>query len=41
VVEGKDKDVGCILDDMGLDNNVELALVNLDLNEPLLEPVTF
>ena len=26
---------------MGLDNNVELALANLDLNEPMLEPVTF
>jgi hypothetical protein len=29
------------LDDMGLDNNVELALVNLDLNESVLELVTF
>ena len=28
-------------DDMGLDINVELALANLDLNEPVLEPVTF
>jgi hypothetical protein len=28
-------------DDMGLDNSVELALANLDLNEPMLEPVTF
>jgi hypothetical protein len=28
-------------DDMGLDNSVELALANLDLNEPVLEPVTF
>lgn len=25
---------------MGLDNNVELALANLDINEPVLEPVT-
>jgi hypothetical protein len=24
-------------DDMGLDNSVELALANLDLNEPMLE----
>jgi hypothetical protein len=24
-------------DDMGLDSNVELALANLDLNEPVLE----
>jgi hypothetical protein len=29
------------LDDMGLDNSVELALTNLDLNEPVVEPVTF
>ena len=28
-------------DDMGLDSSVELALANLDLNEPVLEPVTF
>jgi hypothetical protein len=28
-------------DDMGLDNNVELALANLDLNELVLEPITF
>jgi hypothetical protein len=27
--------------DMGLDNSVELALVNLDLNEPVLEMVIF
>jgi hypothetical protein len=26
---------------VGLDNNVELALANLDLNEPVLELVTF
>jgi hypothetical protein len=26
---------------MGLDNNVDLALANFDLNEPVLEPVTF
>jgi hypothetical protein len=24
-----------------LDSNVELALANMDLNEPMLEPVTF
>jgi hypothetical protein len=29
------------LDDMDLDDNVKLALANIDLNEPLLEPVTF
>ena len=28
-------------DDMGLDNSVDLALANLDLNELVLEPVTF
>jgi hypothetical protein len=28
-------------DDMGLNNNVELALANLDLNELVLELVTF
>ena len=26
---------------MGLENNAELALANLDLNDPVLEPVTF
>jgi hypothetical protein len=41
VVEGKDKDVGCVSDDKDLNNNVELALANLDLNELVLEPVTF
>ena len=28
-------------DDMGLNNSVELALANLDLNELVLEPVIF
>jgi hypothetical protein len=28
-------------DDMGFDNNIELAIANLDLNEPILEPITF
>jgi hypothetical protein len=28
-------------DDMGLDSSVELALANLDLNELVLEPITF
>ena len=27
--------------DMGLDGNVELALPNIDLNDPMLEPITF
>ena len=25
----------------GLDSSVELALANLDINEPVLEPITF
>ena len=29
------------LDDIGLDSSVELALANMDLNDPVLEPVTF
>ena len=28
-------------DDMGLDTTVELALANMDLNDPVLEPVRF
>ena len=28
-------------DDMGLDSSTELALSNLDLNDPMLESVTF
>ena len=39
MVEGKDKNV-CIFDDMGIDNIVELALINLDLNDSMLELVT-
>ena len=27
--------------DMGLDNNTELELANMDLNDPVLDPVTF
>ena len=27
--------------DMSLDGSVELALANMDLNDPVLEPVTF
>jgi hypothetical protein len=26
---------------MGLENSVELALSNLDINEPMLEPINF
>ena len=28
-------------DDMCLENNVELELSNMDLNDPVLEPITF
>jgi hypothetical protein len=40
-LKGKTKMWDVFPDDMGLDNSVELALANLDLNEPVLEPVTF
>jgi hypothetical protein len=38
---GKTKMWDVFPDNMALDNIVELALVNLDLNEPVLEQVTF
>jgi hypothetical protein len=40
-LKGKTKMWDEFLDDMGLDSSVELALANLDPNEPVLEPVTF
>jgi hypothetical protein len=40
-LKGKKKMWDVFLDDMGLDNNFELALANLDFNEPVLEPITF
>jgi hypothetical protein len=40
-LKGKTKMWDVFPDDVVLDNNVELALANLDLNEPVLEPVTF
>jgi hypothetical protein len=40
-LKGKTKMWDVFFDDMGLNNNVELALANLDLNELVLEPVTF
>ena len=40
-LKGKTKMWDVFPDDMGLDSSVELALANLDLNEPVLEPVTF
>jgi hypothetical protein len=40
-LKGKTKMWDVFPDDMGLNNSVELALANLDLNELVLEPVTF
>ena len=40
-LRGKTKMWDVFPDDMGLDNSVELALVNMDLNDPVLEPVRF
>jgi hypothetical protein len=40
-LKGKTKIWDVFPDDMGLDNSVELALANLDLNEPVLESITF
>ena len=40
-LKGKTKMWDVFPDDMGLDSSVELALANLDLNAPVLEPVRF
>jgi hypothetical protein len=40
-LKGKTKMWDVFPDDMGLDDSVELALANMDLNDPVLEPVTF
>ena len=40
-VKGKTKMWVVFPDDMGLDNSTELALANLDFNDPVLGPVTF
>ena len=40
-LKGKTKMWDVFPDDISLDNNVDLALANLDLNEPVLELVTF
>ena len=40
-VKGKTKMWDFFPDDMGLVSTTELALANLDLNDPVLEPVTF
>lgn len=41
VIEGKTKMLDVFPDAMGSDNNVELALANLDCNEPMLEMITY
>ena len=40
-MKGKTKMWDVFPDDMGLDSSTELALPNMDLNDPVLEPVTF
>jgi hypothetical protein len=40
-VKGKTNMWDVFPDDMGLDDNVALALANMDLNDPMLEPLTF
>jgi len=40
-LRGKTKTWDVFPDDMGLDNSVELALTNMDLNDLVLEPVRF
>jgi hypothetical protein len=40
-LKGKTKMWDVFSDDKGLDNNVELAFANLDLNESVLETITF
>ena len=40
-MKGKTKMWDVFPDDMGLDDSVELALANMDLNDPVLEPMTF
>ena len=40
-LRGKTKMWDVFLEDMGLDTTVELALANMDLNDPVLEPVRF
>ena len=40
-LKGRTKMWDVFPDDMGLDNNMELALANMDLTDPVLEPVTF
>jgi hypothetical protein len=39
--KGKTKMWDVFHDDMVLENSVQLALSNFDLNEPMLDPITF
>jgi len=40
-LQGKTRMRDVFLDDISLDDNVDLALANMDLNDPVLDPVTF
>ena len=40
-MKGKTKMWDVFPDDMGLDRSIELALANMDLNDLVLEPITF
>ena len=40
-VKGKTKMWDVFPNDMVLDSSTELALANMDLNDPMLEPITF
>ena len=40
-MKGKTKMWDVFPNDMGLDSSTKLALANMDLNDPVLEPVTF
>ena len=40
-MKGKTKMWDVFPDDMGLDSSTELALANMDLDDPVLEPITF
>jgi len=40
-LKGKTKMWDVFPNDMGLDGTTELALANMDLNDPVLEPITF
>ena len=40
-MKGKTKMWDVFYEDMGLNNIVEVALANMDINDPMLEPITF